>query len=224
MAEVVVTNVYMPVPYKAKVPDKAYVAKLEAALLKLIKAIHSRCSEENCLRLWSKFIRLRDLDSCVVCDDEKGVEAHHICRKSFLKYAKFEPGNGITLCRDCHKGVHAGFNGKPDMGKPMDAQGGEKIETMLNLYGTLLDDARTRGILRDDFYHLSDSTLRSFKKAQGFNSDQPFPGCRLEQAHAIWHACPQNLFEAMFTTALMQLSNSRIPDAARPRRGPSTPP
>jgi hypothetical protein len=197
MVQVTLVTVNVPRYYAAAVPTKEYVARLEHALATLVRAINSECSEDNCLRLWSKFIRLRDLDSCVVCDGKEGIQSHHICRKSFLEQSRFEPGNGIALCKDCHKEAHQGFNRKPDLDQPMDAQGGEKIETMVRFYGTLLDDARKRGILHDGFYHLSDSTLRSFKRAQGFDPGTEFPGYRLEQAYSIWRSPNPKVIQAL---------------------------
>lgn len=72
----------------------------------------------------------------------------------------------------------------------MDAQGGEKIETMTALFGALLDDARKRNLLSDEFYYLSDSVLGTFKLFQGFHPLAAFPGYRLEQALTIWNQSP----------------------------------
>lgn len=44
--------------------------------------------------------------------------------------AQFQTGNGITLCKKCHTEAHTGFNRRPDLSLPMNAQGGEKIETL----------------------------------------------------------------------------------------------
>jgi len=87
----------------------------------------------------------------------------------------------------------------------MDAQGGEKIETMTELFGALASDARARGLLRDELYFLSDSVLATFKQLQGFDAYTPFPGCRLEQAHGIWNQCPQHLFSAVLKAGLQQI-------------------
>jgi len=120
-----------------------------------------------------------------------------VCRKSFLPEAKFQTGNGITLCRDCHREVHGGFNGRRDLQQPMDAQGGEKIDMMERLYGALCEDARERGIMRDDLYFVGDTVLARFKMFQGFDPWTPFPGCRIEQAHLIWRQCPQHTLKAV---------------------------
>lgn len=81
----------------------------------------------------------------------------------------------------------------------MDAQGGEKIEQMMRLYSILATDAKERGILRDDFYFLSDDVLGRFKMFQGFDYFTPFPGTRLEQAFLIWAQCPQHVLKAILT-------------------------
>ena len=89
------------------------------------------------------------------------------------------------------------FNGKPDLRLPMDAQGGEQIERLAVLYAMLFDDARTRGLLRDDFYFLSDSVLAKFKMFQGFDPHLEFDGYRIEQARSIWNQSPFNLLTSM---------------------------
>lgn len=82
----------------------------------------------------------------------------------------------------------------------MDAEGGEKIDTMERLYGTLLEDARARGILSDKYYFLGDDVLVTFKRFQGFDSETVFPGTRLEQAYLIWRQCPRHTLNAVART------------------------
>jgi hypothetical protein len=79
----------------------------------------------------------------------------------------------------------------------MDAQGGEKIDLMERLYAILATDAKERGILRDDFYFISDDVLGRFKMFQGFDYFTPFPGYRVEQAYLIWAQCPVNMMKAV---------------------------
>src|SRR4051812_14246654 len=98
---------------------------ISTKLGKLQAALAGGLSREGCLRLWSKFIRERDGHRCVDCHSRCRLSAHHICRKSFLAAAEFQTGNGITLCASCHKEMHDGFNGRPDLGLPVDAQNGE---------------------------------------------------------------------------------------------------
>jgi hypothetical protein len=121
----------------------------------------------------------------------------------------FHTGNGITLCRSFHREVHTGFNGRSDLSLPMDAQGGEKIEIMEKLYSTLAIDAAERGLLRDDFYYLSDTILGRFKMFQGFGPYTDFPGCRVEQAYLIGAQIPRNTLEA-----LAKANDCRIPEGA----------
>src|ERR1700676_259380 len=106
------------------------IASMEAALTRLHRALAEGASDTRRLRCWSEFIRERDGNRCVNCHSRQRLAAHHICRKSFLKAARFETGNGITLCPDCHRQTHVGFNSRPGLSLPMDAQGGEKIEMM----------------------------------------------------------------------------------------------
>jgi hypothetical protein len=173
------------------------LAKTETALQKLHRATAGKKSIPYCLRLWSCFVRLRDGNRCVVCHTRYDLFAHHILRKSFLIEARFQTGNGITLCGSCHRDAHEHFNRKPDLGLPMDAQGGEKIDLLTELFGRLLSDAGERKLLRDDFYFLSDQVLQKFKMLQGFDCTTHFPGNRLEQALLIWRQCPRNTLKAI---------------------------
>src|SRR3546814_19339261 len=56
---------------------------------------------------------------------------------------------------------------------------------MERLYSILTDDAVERGLMRDDFYFLSDELLASFKRMQGYDPATYFPGSRIEQAYLI---------------------------------------
>jgi hypothetical protein len=173
------------------------ISRAEGALARLNQAILTEQSRARRLQLWSWFIRVRDGHRCVECASTKRLAAHHICRKSFLSDAQFQTGNGITLCSECHRQAHHGFNGRADLGLPMDAQGGEKLDLMERLYGVLLADAKERGIHRDDFYHLSDDVLARFKMFQGFDHWTTFPGGCLEQAYLIWRQCPKGMRDAL---------------------------
>jgi hypothetical protein len=166
----------------ADVPD---ISAIEAKLAKLQAALSGDLPRDRRLRRWSEFIRERDGHRCVDCHSRRRLSAHHICRKSFLAEPQFETGNGITLCSACHREVHRGFNARPDLSLPVDAQGGEKLAAMERLYSILTDDAVERGLMRDDFYFLSDELLASFKRMQGYDPATYFPGSRIEQAYLI---------------------------------------
>ena len=160
-------------------------SSIHSRLAKLREALSAGRSRVSCLRRWSEFIRERDGYRCVNCHSREQLSAHHICRKSFFGTAQFDTGNGITLCRECHREVHAGFNGRPDMSLPVDAQDGEKLASMERLYSILLDDAVERGLMCEDFYFLSDEVLSSYKRMQGYGLSAYFLGSRLEQAYLI---------------------------------------
>lgn len=158
---------------------------ITAKLARLDAALADGLSRARCLRRWSEFIRERDGHRCVDCHARGGLSAHHICRKSFIANAQFQTGNGITLCGKCHREMHQGFNARPDLSLPVDAQGGEKLAFMERLYCILTDDAVERGLMRDEFYFLSDELLASFKRMQGYSDATYFPGSRIEQAYLI---------------------------------------
>lgn len=166
----------------ADVPD---LAAIMAKLARLNEAMANGLTRERCLRRWSEFVRERDGNRCVDCHSRRHLSAHHICRKSFLAEAQFQTGNGITLCRTCHREMHRGFNARPDLALPVDAQGGEKLALMERLYSILTDDAVERGLMREEFYFLSDEFLASFKRMQGYDPATYFPGSRVEQAYLI---------------------------------------
>lgn len=184
--------------------------QLNEALHRLENAVAKGRSSAYCHRLWSQFVRLRDLKRCVVCDCKSQVSAHHILRKSFLPRAKYEPGNGITLCRTCHHELHSTFNGRPDLQQPMDAEGGENIERMVGMLGYLASDANERGILCDKYYFLSDRYLQTCKRFQGIEVNAEFPGTRLEQAYWIWRQTPRQMLMAIIEANGLKLPSSLI--------------
>jgi|JI6StandDraft_1071083.scaffolds.fasta_scaffold155402_2 hypothetical protein len=183
---------------------------LNETLLRLTKALEGGASDLNCLRSWSAFIRVRDGNRCLACSSTHSLAAHHIVRKSFLPEARFQTGNGITLCSKCHRSAHAGFNGKADLSQPMDAQGGEKIDMLAELFGILLENARSRGMLCDIYYHFSEIALRKFKLFQGFDPSTEFSGYPLEQAYSIWRQAPRNVLNAVL--AANGLGPISVPD------------
>jgi hypothetical protein len=181
----------------AMVADVPELDAITAKLVRLRTAIADGVSRERCLRRWSEFIRERDGHRCVDCHSRRRLSAHHICRKSFLTSAQFETGNGITLCTSCHREMHQGFNGRPDLSMPVDAQGGEKLRYMERLYSILTDDAVERSLMREDFYFLSDEMLACFKRMQGYAPETYFPGSRIERAYMILAECGLNTRRAM---------------------------
>lgn len=166
--------------------DVAVIVAIQAKLERLAQAIAFGLNRARCLRRWSEFVRERDGNRCVDCHSTRNLSAHHICRKVFLPEAEYQTGNGITLCRECHREVHAGFNRRPDLLEPMDAQGGEKLRYIERLYCILDQDAVERGLLRPGFYDLDEQVLAKFKLFQGFAADAPFPGPAVRQAYLIW--------------------------------------
>ena len=102
-----------------------------------------------------------------------------------LRMAQFQTGNGITLCRACHSELHKGFNSRPDISLPIDAQGGEKLGSMERLFSILTDDAIERELHSEEFYFVSDELLTLLKGWQGYPENAHFPGGRLEQAYLI---------------------------------------
>lgn len=174
-----------------------HIATIQAALQALERAVHKGRSLPYCLRAWSRFIRLRDGGRCVVCKGRRGLSAHHIIRKSFMEEGRLQTGNGITLCSCCHREPHAAFNRRPNLDLPMDAEGGEDIELLWSYFCLLIEDAKRRSLLRDDFYYFTDQLLAKFKLFQSLDYDLVFPGTRLEQAALIWRQTPRCTMNAI---------------------------
>ncbi len=59
---------------------------------------------------WAKQVKKRDGWTCVSCKKQGGrLEAHHIDEFSKVVELRWDLENGITLCLDCHRDVHAGI-------------------------------------------------------------------------------------------------------------------
>ncbi len=176
---------------------KFSILKLEQRLTILNLAVEKNRSKPYCLRLWSNFIRLRDGYHCVLCGSNKSIAAHHIFRKSFLKRTQFQTGNGISLCRECHKQPHEGFNRIANLDLPMDAEGGENIDLATFFLKRLILNGKNQNLLGDEFYFFSDDVLEIFKAFQGFNPETQFVGTRIEQAYQIWNASSPIMMKAV---------------------------
>ena len=59
------------------------------------------------LQKWSYRIRIRDGNTCYLCERKfKKTEAHHIYPKKIYRQKALKLDTGITLCESCHKLVH----------------------------------------------------------------------------------------------------------------------
>jgi hypothetical protein len=92
----------------------------------------------------------------------------------------------------------------------MDAQGGEKRDLATELFGLLLFDARDRGMLRDDFYNLTEQIIQKFKFAQGIDHSLVFPGGPIEQAYLVWKQTPRHVLKALLGANGISLPNDFI--------------
>lgn len=164
--------------------------ELEASLTAFEQACARKGSRTTCLRLWSRFIRARDGYRCVLCQSNRHVNAHHIARKCAISIAEFDTGNGISLCRECHRQIHAAWNGRPRPNEPLNARDGDDQDVMAELFHALYESAKACGLDIDRYYRLSDSVLNLFKSYQGFSHDVEFQGPRIRQAHVIWAGAP----------------------------------
>lgn len=150
------------------------------------------------LRLWSRLVKTRDGHRCVNCEATTEIEAHHIIRKILSPASALDVGNGITLCRSCHRCIHAESNKKPDLAKPMGAAQGDDQDEWAFLFGCLLEDANARGLAEEEFYHLGDEILVFSVSYQGYEDllELVYTGAmsRVRFMHEIWRGARQKFY------------------------------
>ena len=61
-------------------------------------------------RIWRVKVIRRDR-RCQVCGSIKNRHAHHLNHASYFVDQRFDPDNGICLCRDCHYQFHINYKG-----------------------------------------------------------------------------------------------------------------
>lgn len=65
---------------------------------KLIKKL----KKQN-FKLWSKCVRLRDYNKCIICGKTEKLQAHHcLVRAALSLRTRFIIDNGVSLCYRCH--------------------------------------------------------------------------------------------------------------------------
>lgn len=169
--------------------------------MRLILAVKRGRSDSWCLRLWSRFIKARDGYQCVVCVSDDRVQAHHIFRRSVYPFGWLQPGNGITLCHECHEQQHSTFNGRPNMRLPMDVEGGDNLEDSLVYFDCLIRSAHAQGLDHDEFYYIDDHMLFFFMRLQQCEHMRKFVECgkysRLRIAHEVWRTSPPSILAAL---------------------------
>lgn len=164
----------------------------------LARAIERNRTEKWQLRLWSRFIKTRDAFRCLCCGSGNRIQAHHIMRRALYPPGALDPGNGITLCPECHWRVHAHFNGKPDLSLPIGAEQGDDQDEWSYLFGLLVDDAGLRRVPEDEFYHLGDHVIAFSEACQGYEdlceSVRRGGMSRIRFAHEIWGVMPEGFY------------------------------
>lgn len=69
--------------------------------------INRKIRDSTALRMWRELVKKRDNYTCRECGINQGkMHAHHIKKFSEYPEFRFDPKNGITLCRPCHFKVH----------------------------------------------------------------------------------------------------------------------
>lgn len=171
------------------------------ALVRLAQAVLRGRSERWCLRLWSRYIKVRDRHQCVRCKSTDGIQAHHIFRRSLYPYGWYQPGNGVTLCRECHDLNHSVFNGRPDLGQPIDAQGGDNLDDSAYFFWLLFEDARDQGLNEDEFYFVEDHMLIFYVRVQGYayllDAVAHEQMSRLRMSYEIWRRSGEAMIRSL---------------------------
>jgi hypothetical protein len=93
---------------------------------------------------------------------------------------------------------------------PMDAEGGDDNDLITEYFSILVEDAKHRHMLCDEFYFISDDALRVFKRFQSIREDLEFPGCRLEQAYLIWRQTPRATLHSLLSANGFELPDDFI--------------
>ncbi len=70
---------------------------------KSYKKWRERVDYKNGLKSWSKLVRERDGNKCVVCGSDKNLNVHHILDKRFYKEHSLNVDVGVSLCVLHHK-------------------------------------------------------------------------------------------------------------------------
>lgn len=55
---------------------------------------------------WRTSVFTRDGYQCRICENKGYIEAHHIIPWANAPALRYNPNNGITLCKKCHRKVH----------------------------------------------------------------------------------------------------------------------
>lgn len=166
-------------------------------VLALDEAVRAHRSDAYCLMLWSRLVRRRDGNRCVVCSGIRRLQAHHVLRKSALNMARYQPGNGISLCEDCHREPHRVFNRRPDLALPYGAEGGDDLDLATAYFETLFLEGKRIGHDLDVLYWLSDEVLSTLARFQGLEGDFEVEGPRIWRAFMILRQTPRSMLRAV---------------------------
>lgn len=173
----------------------------------LVKAITNGCSEKWILRLWSRFIKARDQNSCLSCGSSERIQAHHIIRRTLYPWGAFETGNGITLCLECHKEIHKKSNTRVDFSQLIGE--GDDQDIWAQLFRQLWESAISQQFDGNEFYSIEDHMLKFFFRLQGYEhlyrAVMTNKISHVEYAYKIFRVMPES-FHENGTTKLIRLN------------------
>lgn len=61
------------------------------------KKVSNKSGRNFCDHLWTEVVKIRDCKKCVICGDDKYLNAHHLVSRKVFKY-RWKIDNGISLC------------------------------------------------------------------------------------------------------------------------------
>jgi hypothetical protein len=164
--------------------------RLNSCLTKSIN-IHSK------VKIWGNFIKFRDGYQCLKCFSKDRLEAHHIFRRCFQPQAELYAGNGITLCKTCHKQIHAKFNRRPRTDSIMNDQGGDDPDYITENFFYLIREAKKKNIFLNRYYFIGDDLMKRSQYFQGINIDSESKEPLIAQAFWLWRQCPPKMYKAV---------------------------
>ncbi len=180
--------------------------KLESKMVSLELSIPLG-NNNTSMSLWSSLIKYRDGYKCLRCGSKKQLESHHIFRKCFIVEAMFDSGNGITLCRMCHREMHKIFNRRPASVNFMNAEGGDDADFITENLFLLIRRAKERGIPLVRYYNFGEEILKKSEYFQGVELGRVPNGSPIERMFYIWRQCPPKVFGSVMNANGLSLES-----------------
>ena len=100
-------------------------------------------------RIWRATVIRRD-KRCAICGTIKNREAHHKNHATYFPDLRFDPANGVTLCKKCHMNFHCNF--KRSYREKCDQADFDNFTVLIKYARELFDPLMTPITQWDEFY------------------------------------------------------------------------